>query len=163
MFEVIETLISDLDLEVCDSISVPARRTSRARLPDSFTSGPAGKVPLRLFPRVKGRLYKHQSQALRHLSAGRNVVISTGTASGKSLAFQLHAMNRLLENPRQQGSRTLSPPRPHIRPIWQVAGHIQVGRSSKSQAERCRHDSQRYAGQRTPGYSGGSPSIADDA
>ena len=30
------------------------------------------------------------------MSAGRNVVISTGTASGKSLIFQLHAMNRLL-------------------------------------------------------------------
>ena len=96
MFDVIESLISALGLEVCDSISVPARRTSRARLPDSFVSGPAGRVPSKLFPREKGRLYRHQSQALRHLSAGRNVVISTGTASGKSLVFQLHAMNRLL-------------------------------------------------------------------
>ena len=96
MFDVIETLISDLDLEACDSISVPARRTSRSNLPGTFVSGPAGRVPLKLFPREKGRLYKHQSQALRHLSSGRNVVISTGTASGKSLIFQLHAMNRLL-------------------------------------------------------------------
>ena len=98
MFNKLDTMITDLGLEICDSLSLSARRTSRSRLPDAFASGPAGSIPERLFQKQKGRLYKHQSLALRYLSAGRNVVVSTGTASGKSLIFQLHAMHRLLSD-----------------------------------------------------------------
>ena len=98
MFNKLDTMITDLGLEIYDSISLSARRTSRSRLPDAFAAGPAGSIPEKLFSKQKGRLYKHQSLALRHLSAGRNVVVSTGTASGKSLIFQLHAIHRLLSD-----------------------------------------------------------------
>lgn len=40
-------------------------------------------------------VWGHQAQALRHLHAGRHVVVSTGTASGKSLAFQAPALTAL--------------------------------------------------------------------
>jgi DEAD/DEAH box helicase domain-containing protein len=40
-------------------------------------------------------LWGHQAEALRHVRAGRHTVISTGTASGKSLAFQAPALTDL--------------------------------------------------------------------
>ena len=45
------------------------------------------------------KVWNHQSVALKHLCEGRNVVVSTGTASGKSLIFQLYALHRLLTVP----------------------------------------------------------------
>ena len=44
--------------------------------------------------------WTHQVQAAELAHDGRHVVISTGTASGKSLAFQLPIMDTLLRNPR---------------------------------------------------------------
>lgn len=46
-----------------------------------------------------GRLWTHQAQALTALGNGMNVVISTGTASGKSLVFQSLAFHKVLLNP----------------------------------------------------------------
>ncbi|WP_138444484.1 DEAD/DEAH box helicase [Sinomonas susongensis] len=37
--------------------------------------------------------YTHQVEAAEHAQAGRHVVVATGTASGKSLAYQLPALN----------------------------------------------------------------------
>ncbi len=44
--------------------------------------------------------WSHQVQAADLAHAGQDVVISTGTASGKSLAFQLPIMDALLRDPR---------------------------------------------------------------
>ncbi len=41
------------------------------------------------------QLYRHQADSLDALSAGRNVVISTGTASGKSLCYHLPVLTSL--------------------------------------------------------------------
>ncbi|MGA8850549.1 MAG: DEAD/DEAH box helicase [Aeromicrobium sp.] len=41
-------------------------------------------------------VWGHQAEAMEHLRAGRHVVISTGTASGKSLAFQAPALTSLV-------------------------------------------------------------------
>ncbi|GAA1747153.1 DEAD/DEAH box helicase [Aeromicrobium alkaliterrae] len=40
-------------------------------------------------------LWAHQREAIDHVHAGRNVVVTTGTASGKSLAFQAPALTAL--------------------------------------------------------------------
>ncbi|HEV2105229.1 MAG TPA: DEAD/DEAH box helicase, partial [Candidatus Eisenbacteria bacterium] len=45
------------------------------------------------------RLYTHQVRAVGALRAGRDTVVVTGTASGKSLCFQLPALERLLAEP----------------------------------------------------------------
>jgi DEAD/DEAH box helicase domain-containing protein len=45
-------------------------------------------------------LYTHQGQAWREVSDGRNIVLSTGTASGKSLAYNLPVIDRLLKSPK---------------------------------------------------------------
>jgi DEAD/DEAH box helicase domain-containing protein len=44
--------------------------------------------------------WSHQVRAAELAHAGRHVVVSTGTASGKSLAYQLPVLNALATNPR---------------------------------------------------------------
>jgi DEAD/DEAH box helicase domain-containing protein len=46
-----------------------------------------------------GALYSHQAQAVEAARAGDNVILTTGTASGKSLAFLLPLLERLLTDP----------------------------------------------------------------
>lgn len=45
------------------------------------------------------RLYTHQVRSVEALRAGRDTVVVTGTASGKSLCFHLPTLERLLEEP----------------------------------------------------------------
>ncbi|MCA9673705.1 MAG: DEAD/DEAH box helicase, partial [Myxococcales bacterium] len=49
-------------------------------------------------------LYSHQVEAFEAARAGRNVVVTTGTASGKSLAYLLPVVQAVLEDP---SARTL--------------------------------------------------------
>ena len=44
------------------------------------------------------QLYRHQAEALDHVRAGHHMVVSTGTASGKSLCYQLPLIERLLRD-----------------------------------------------------------------
>ncbi len=44
--------------------------------------------------------WEHQVTAAQLAHEGRHVVVATGTASGKSLAYQLPALSRLIEQPR---------------------------------------------------------------
>jgi DEAD/DEAH box helicase domain-containing protein len=46
------------------------------------------------------RPWSHQAQAAELAHAGRDVVVATGTASGKSLAYQLPALTALMSNPK---------------------------------------------------------------
>ncbi|MEZ6196957.1 MAG: DEAD/DEAH box helicase [Planctomycetota bacterium] len=45
------------------------------------------------------KLFSHQSEMTRRALAGENLVITTGTASGKSLAYLLPILQRILEQP----------------------------------------------------------------
>ncbi len=49
-------------------------------------------------------LYAHQVEAVQHARAGRDLVVVTGTASGKTLCYNLPVIERLLTRP---GSRAL--------------------------------------------------------
>lgn len=44
------------------------------------------------------RLYKHQCEAIEKLRVGKNIIITTPTASGKTLAFNLPIFERLQQN-----------------------------------------------------------------
>jgi DEAD/DEAH box helicase domain-containing protein len=46
------------------------------------------------------RLWSHQAEALRHARARRNVAVATGTASGKSLVYQLTTFERFMADRR---------------------------------------------------------------
>jgi len=45
------------------------------------------------------RLYTHQAQALDAVRRGENVVVVTGTASGKTLCYNIPVLESLIENP----------------------------------------------------------------
>jgi DEAD/DEAH box helicase domain-containing protein len=49
-------------------------------------------------------LYKHQADCWRQVQAGKNLVLATGTASGKSLAYQLPIIDKILK---KEGSKAL--------------------------------------------------------
>ena len=44
-------------------------------------------------------LYTHQAEAVFHASSGENLVITTGTASGKSLCYQIPVLEALCRDP----------------------------------------------------------------
>ncbi len=75
-------------------------------------SGSFGAWPDHLDPRLLAALrergieapYEHQAQALRALDDGRDVVLATSTASGKSLCFQVPLIQAVLRDP---GARAL--------------------------------------------------------
>ena len=74
--------------------------------------GEYGETPEKLAPAVRrmletrgvARLYTHQVEALRLSLEGRNVVVVTPTASGKTLCYNLPVLERLAEEP---GARAL--------------------------------------------------------
>jgi DEAD/DEAH box helicase domain-containing protein len=63
--------------------------------------------PIGIDPRLRAalarrgidRLYTHQARAIEHALAGRNVVVTTPTASGKTLCYNIPVMNRILADP----------------------------------------------------------------
>ncbi|MEW6555470.1 MAG: DEAD/DEAH box helicase [Actinomycetota bacterium] len=65
------------------------------------------ELPERLHPRLREALerlgvkslYPHQARAMELVERGRNVIMATGTASGKSLCYHLPVYEEILENP----------------------------------------------------------------
>jgi DEAD/DEAH box helicase domain-containing protein len=45
------------------------------------------------------QLYTHQAEAFAHIASGRQVVVTTPTASGKTLCYNLPVLDRILKNP----------------------------------------------------------------
>ena len=91
-------LIRDGDITVVEEIDLPARAERRLPIPDTFGSGKVGAW-LRSGPGADGTLWRHQSLALSIAAEGRDVVVATGTASGKSLVFQAAALGLLERDP----------------------------------------------------------------
>ena len=72
-----------------------AREGEFSEIPESI----APAIRKALGERGIGRLYSHQAAAIEHASAGRNVVVVTPTASGKTLCYNLPVLNRLIAEP----------------------------------------------------------------
>src|SRR3989442_7322790 len=62
-------------------------------------SGLDGRIKSALDARGITKLYSHQSQAFEISRSGRNVVVVTPTASGKTLCYNLPVLQRIVENP----------------------------------------------------------------
>ncbi|MGE5528141.1 MAG: DEAD/DEAH box helicase [Patescibacteria group bacterium] len=79
---------------------IPARAARYGEL------APALPAPLleRLAELGVARLYSHQAEAIAAVRAGRNVVVTTGTASGKTFCYNLPILERTLAAP---GTRAL--------------------------------------------------------
>jgi len=97
----IEKFLSSIAWTVTGNISIPAKNAEYFSTQDLKLST-ASKKLLRTFD--KG-IYLHQKEAIRSAKEGKNVCISTGTASGKTLAFQIAAIERLAHD---QSSRIMA-------------------------------------------------------
>lgn len=91
-----ENLLQVLKGEVIERLELPAREARTAPLPAAYRSN---LVITRVLQRMSpsGSIWQHQALALEHVAQGRNVLITTGTGSGKSLAFQLPLLRQLTE------------------------------------------------------------------
>ncbi len=77
-----------------------AELPARGGRPHSWPEWAESDVVRAFADRGISRPWSHQAAAADLAHAGRHVVISTGTASGKSLAYQLPALNALATDPR---------------------------------------------------------------
>lgn len=68
-----------------------------------YGSLPDGAVDLRVLDALSEmgieRLYSHQAEAIEHVLNGRSVVVVTGTASGKTLCYNVPVVNSILADP----------------------------------------------------------------
>ena len=84
-------------MDIRDEITIPGQEARHGETPSWLAGSPA-------WPAVKaqtggGQLYLHQSMGLELLGQVHNLVISTGTASGKSLVSQAPALDHLATHP----------------------------------------------------------------
>jgi DEAD/DEAH box helicase domain-containing protein len=75
---------------------LPVRHSNTRPWPDWVSAA----LRARLEERGVTAPWEHQVEAAQLARDGRHVVVATGTASGKSLAYQLPALTRLAEDPR---------------------------------------------------------------
>ena len=74
---------------------MPARAADYAAFPEAID----GRLQQVLGTRGVDRLYTHQAAAVAHALAGRNVVITTPTASGKTLCYNAPVLSAILQDP----------------------------------------------------------------
>jgi DEAD/DEAH box helicase domain-containing protein len=74
--------------------SIPPRAAVHAPWPESIDA----RLRSALEARGVHELYSHQAAALDHALAGRNVVITTPTASGKTLCYNAPVLSRILHD-----------------------------------------------------------------
>ena len=74
---------------------IPPRAADTAPLPEWLDP----RIAAALGGRGIDALYRHQAAAVEAARRGENVIVSTATASGKSLAYTLPVLQRLLERP----------------------------------------------------------------
>ena len=74
---------------------LPARAAQYAEFPDDIDA----RLRLVLAHRGIAQLYTHQARAIEQALASRNVVITTPTASGKTLCYNAPVLNAILRDP----------------------------------------------------------------
>ena len=74
---------------------VPERKASYAEFPDTMND----EIKEYLVKQGINALYTHQTEMFEKAGRGENTVITTSTASGKTLAFLLPVLQKILEDP----------------------------------------------------------------
>ena len=82
-----------------EQFEIPGRQAKRVPIPEFLSNSPIGSHLSRQFGGRENPLWSHQAQALEILAQGDNLVLSTGTASGKSLVFRCLAFHKVLLDP----------------------------------------------------------------
>jgi DEAD/DEAH box helicase domain-containing protein len=83
------------DLHVTAVRRLPAVAAQYAPFPEALDD----RLKRALAARGISQLYTHQAEAIDHALAGRNVVVITPTASGKTLCYNAPVLNAILQDP----------------------------------------------------------------
>src|SRR3954470_23197134 len=83
------------DLHVTAVRRLPAVAAQLAPFPEALDP----RLKQALMSRGITQLYTHQADAIGHALAGRNVVVITPTASGKTLCYNAPVLNSILRDP----------------------------------------------------------------
>ena len=97
MYETIKALLGETEFSVIESFEIPGRAARHELIPQFLFGSRVGAYLAERFG--ESGMWMHQARALDALGRGENVVVSTGTASGKSLVFQALALHRILQDP----------------------------------------------------------------
>ena len=84
------------DGQICHSHDVQARAARYGELETPLEPRLQSALELHRL----GRLYSHQTEAINCIRRGENVMVSTSSASGKSMCYNIPVMQAALENPR---------------------------------------------------------------
>jgi DEAD/DEAH box helicase domain-containing protein len=81
--------------DIVERIVMAPRPERCLPIPSPYCDGATGKW-VREMASGRSKLWRHQTLALKEVAAGKNVVVATGTASGKSLVFTAPLVHELL-------------------------------------------------------------------
>ncbi len=98
MYNTLKELISFAGYSIAEFFNLPSRKAHYRPIPDYLFESLVGNFLNDIVVGQAG-LWNHQALALEILGQGNNVVVSTGTASGKSLIFQSASFHHILLNP----------------------------------------------------------------
>ena len=96
MYKTICDIINGNEFSVVESFEIPGQPARFSDIPPFLFESKVGEY---LKGEFQSGVWTHQGEALEHLGNGDNVVVSTGTASGKSLIFRALALHKVLLNP----------------------------------------------------------------
>ena len=99
MYDALRNALHGDEFSVVERFEIPGRSPEYAPVPRFLFNS---RVGLHLGRQLNRRLWAHQAQALDSLGRGDNVVVSTSTASGKSLIFRSFAFHATLLNPQSR-------------------------------------------------------------
>ena len=102
MYDALRDVLYSNEFSVIERFEVPGRAASDAPIPRFLFDSRVGSYLGRHLNHRENPLWAHQARALEELGHGRNVVVSTGTASGKSLVFMSFAFHTTLLNPKSR-------------------------------------------------------------
>lgn len=75
-------------------VEIPPRKAVYSEIPDCIDQ----RIRNALCARGIKKLYSHQASAIKEIRGGRNVVVVTPTASGKTLCYNIPVLNAILED-----------------------------------------------------------------
>lgn len=94
----LELFAQATEATIVDRHEIPPREERMVLPPPAYREGPIQKF-LRVIGRGREHIWMNQGMSLEALDQAYNIVMATGTGSGKSLVFQAAVIRKLLDDP----------------------------------------------------------------
>ncbi len=104
MYNALKTFLQSDDLSVVEQFELPGKAAKYSQIPRFLFDSRIGIYLREQVETIDGekKLWAHQAEALKALGKVENVIISTGTASGKSLIFRALAFHKVMLEPQKR-------------------------------------------------------------